>query len=50
LSRAATTFWSCSPGEKVLITLPRAFERTVVFALDDDATVIREMIRQTLED
>ena len=37
-------------GYKVLITGPHGFERTVVFALDDDPAVISERVRETLED
>jgi hypothetical protein len=33
----------------VLITGPHGFERTVVFAIDDDATVIAMRVRETLE-
>jgi hypothetical protein len=34
----------------VLTTGPHGFERTVVFSLDDDAGVISERMRETLED
>ena len=34
---------------RVLITGPHGFERTVMFALDEDAAVIAERVRQTLE-
>jgi hypothetical protein len=37
-------------GYKVLITGPHGFERTAVFALDDDAAVIAERVREALED
>jgi hypothetical protein len=34
-------------GFRVLITGPQGFERTVVFALDDDPAVIAERVRET---
>jgi hypothetical protein len=34
----------------VLIAGPHGFERTVVFALDDDPAVIAERVRETVED
>ena len=37
-------------GFRVLITGPQGFERTVVFALDDDPAVIAERVRETLEE
>jgi hypothetical protein len=37
-------------GTRVLITGPHGFERTVKFAIDDDATVISERVRATLEE
>ena len=37
-------------GFKVLITGPHGFERTATFAIDDDASVIAERVRATLED
>jgi hypothetical protein len=37
-------------GYKVLVTGPDGFERTVLFALDDDAAVIAERVREALED
>jgi hypothetical protein len=37
-------------GYKVLMTGPQGFERTVAFALDDDAALIAERVRETLED
>jgi hypothetical protein len=37
-------------GFRVLITGPHGFERTVVFAIDDDPAVIAESVRETLED
>ena len=35
---------------RVLITGPQGFERTVTFAMDDDATVIAERVRETMEE
>jgi hypothetical protein len=58
-SRVAST---CAPHEpwiaadpfngefRVLITGPHGFERTVRFAIDDDAVVIAERVRETLEE
>ena len=43
----------CDPfrgGFKVLITGPQGFDRTLVFALDDDEAVIAERVRETLDD
>ena len=37
-------------GFRVLITGPQGFERTVVFALDDDPAVIAERVPETLEE
>jgi hypothetical protein len=37
-------------GFKILITGPHGFERTAVFGIDDEPTVITERIRETLED
>jgi hypothetical protein len=37
-------------GFRILITGPQGFERTVVFALDDDPVVIAEKVRETLDD
>jgi hypothetical protein len=37
-------------GVKVLITGPHGFQRTVSFPLDEDAGVIAERVRETLED
>jgi hypothetical protein len=37
-------------GFRVLITGPHGFERTVVFAIDDDPVVIAERVRQTLDE
>ena len=37
-------------GFKVLITGPHGFERTVTFALDDEAAVIADRVWQTLEE
>ena len=37
-------------GFRVLITGPQGFERSVVFALDDDPAAIAERVRETLED
>jgi hypothetical protein len=34
----------------VLVTGPHGFERTVGFAMDDDAAVIAERVRATLEE
>ena len=36
-------------GVRVLITGRHAFERIVTFALDEDAAVIAERVRETLE-
>jgi len=33
----------------LLITGPNGFDRTVCFALDEDPAVIKERVRQTLE-
>jgi hypothetical protein len=35
---------------RVLIKGPNGFDRTVGFALDEDPTVIKERVRQTLEE
>ena len=37
-------------GFRVLITGPQGFERTVMFAIDDDPAVISERVRDTLEE
>src|ERR1700687_5830666 len=37
-------------GVRVLITGPRGFERTVVFAIDEAPAVIAERVRETLEE
>jgi hypothetical protein len=37
-------------GFRVLITGPEGFERSVTFAIDDDAAVIAERVRETLEE
>jgi hypothetical protein len=37
-------------GYKVLITGPHGFERMVMCALDDDAAVVTERVRQAIED
>ena len=37
-------------GFRVLITGPQGFERTVVFALDDEPAEIAERVRETLEE
>jgi hypothetical protein len=37
-------------GFRVLITGPQGFERTAVFAIDDDPAAISELVRETLED
>jgi hypothetical protein len=35
-------------GFRLLITGPHGFERTVMFAIDDDPAVIAELVRETL--
>lgn len=37
-------------GFRVLITGPYGFERTVIFAIDDDPAEIAERVRETLEE
>jgi hypothetical protein len=37
-------------GFRVLVTGPQGFERTVVFALDDDPAEIAERVRDMLEE
>jgi hypothetical protein len=37
-------------GFKVLITGPHGFERTVVFAIDDDPVVVMARVRETLDE
>ena len=37
-------------GFRVLITGPRGFERTVIFAIDDDPAEVAERVRETLEE
>jgi hypothetical protein len=37
-------------GFRVLITDPQGFERTVLFALDEDPAVITERVRETMEE
>jgi hypothetical protein len=37
-------------GFRILITGPHGFERTVVFAIDDDPTLIAERVRKTLDE
>jgi hypothetical protein len=37
-------------GFRVLITGPEGFERTVLFAIDDDPAVVAERVRETLEE
>jgi len=37
-------------GFRVLITGPQGFERTLVFALDDDPAVIAARVRETMEE
>jgi hypothetical protein len=37
-------------GVRVLITGPQGFDRTVTFELTDDAAVIAERIRETIQD
>ena len=36
-------------GFRLLITGPHGFERTVMFAIDDDPAVIAERVRETLD-
>src|SRR5258708_13376445 len=36
-------------GFRVLITGPQGFERTVIFAIDDDPAEIAERVRETLD-
>jgi hypothetical protein len=37
-------------GFRVLITGPHGFERTVAFAIEDDAAVIAERVRETMDE
>ena len=37
-------------GVRVVITGPQGFERTVLFALDEDSTVITQRVRETIEE
>jgi hypothetical protein len=37
-------------GFRVLITGPHGFERTVMFAIDDDPAVVADRVRETLEE
>lgn len=37
-------------GFRLLITGPHGFERTVTLAVDDDAAVIADRVRETLEE
>jgi hypothetical protein len=37
-------------GFKVLITGPQGFERVAMFATDEDLAVIKERIRETIEE
>ena len=37
-------------GFRLLITGPQGFERTVMFAIDDEPRVIAERVRETMED
>jgi len=37
-------------GFRVLITGPRGFERSVIFAIDDDPAEVAERVRETLEE
>jgi hypothetical protein len=37
-------------GVRVVITGPQGFERTVLFALDEDPAVITERVRETIEE
>jgi hypothetical protein len=36
-------------GVRVLITGPQGFERSVLFAVDEDVVVIAQQVRETLE-
>ena len=43
----------CRPfrgGVRVIITGPQGFERTVLFALDEDPTVITQRVRETIDE
>ena len=37
-------------GVRVLITGPQGFERSVVFAIDEDAVVIAQQVRETIDE
>jgi hypothetical protein len=37
-------------GVRVLITGPQGFERSVLFALDEDPAVITERVRETIDE
>ena len=37
-------------GFKVLITGPQCFQRTAVFATDEEPTTIKERVRETIEE
>jgi hypothetical protein len=37
-------------GVRVLITGPQGFERSVTFAIDEDAVVIAQQVRETIEE
>ena len=37
-------------GVRVLITGPQGFERTVLFALDEDPAVITDRVRETIDE
>ena len=37
-------------GVRVVITGPHGFERTVLFAVDEDPAVINERVRETIEE
>jgi hypothetical protein len=37
-------------GFRVLITGPQGFERTVLFAIDDDPAVVAERVREIMEE
>ena len=37
-------------GFRLLITEPHGFERTVIFAIDDEPALIADRVRQTLEE
>jgi len=37
-------------GFRLLITGPHGFERSIMFAIDDDAVVIADRVRQTMDE